>query len=234
MAMISEWLTISGLGGKFQGYFAAPPGASAPGVVVIQEIFGVNSHIRSVVERLAQAGYAALAPDLFWRVTPGIELGYTPDDIAKGRELKAKMNMAEVIEDVDASFAALGARPECAGRKLGIVGFCYGGLVSYVAAVRLQLACASSYYGGGIPEYLDEIDNLACPIQFHFGAEDAAIPLDQVEQIRRAAKGKPNAEVFVYEGAGHGFHCDQRASFQADAAALAWERTLGLFAQHLD
>jgi carboxymethylenebutenolidase len=182
---------------------------------------------------LTEAGYAALAPDIFWRVQPGIELGYTADDIAKGRELKAKMNMDEVIEDVRAAFDVLGAQPECQGQKLGIIGFCYGGLISYTAATRLDPACASSYYGGGIVEYLNEADRLSCPIQFHFGEQDAAIPLDQVEQVRKAVSRKTNAEVFVYEGAGHGFHCDQRGSYNEASAKIAWERTLSLFGKYL-
>jgi carboxymethylenebutenolidase len=231
--MKSESLTITSSGGSFQGYFTAPDSASVPGVIVIQEIFGVNSHIRSVCERLTEAGYAALAPDIFWRVQPGIELGYTADDIAKGRELKAKMNMDEVIEDVRAAFDVLGAQPECQGQKLGIIGFCYGGLISYTAATRLDPACASSYYGGGIVEYLNEADRLSCPIQFHFGEQDAAIPLDQVEQVRKAVSRKTNAEVFVYEGAGHGFHCDQRGSYNEASAKIAWERTLSLFGKYL-
>ncbi|MFO1351985.1 MAG: dienelactone hydrolase family protein [Gammaproteobacteria bacterium] len=233
MALNTEWLDIDSGNGRFQAYLAAPAAASAPGVVVIQEIFGVNSHIRSVCERLAQAGYAALAPDIFWRVRPRIELGYGPDDIAQGRELKAKMKMDEVIEDVRASFAALAARPQCRGRKSAIVGYCYGGLVAYVAAARLHPACASSYYGGGIVEYLDEADKLDLPMQFHFGAKDAAIPLDQVEKIRAAVANKPAIEVLVYPDAGHGFHCDQRASFHAPSAELAWNRTLALFTRHL-
>jgi carboxymethylenebutenolidase len=231
--MKSEYLTITRSGGSFQGYFTAPDSANAPGVIVVQEIFGVNSHIRSVCERLTEAGYAALAPDIFWRVQPGIELGYTPDDIAEGRELKAKMDMDDVIEDVRAAFAVLGARPECLGRKLGIVGFCYGGLITYTAATRLNPACASSYYGGGIVEYLAEADRLDCPIQFHFGEQDAAIPLDQVAQVRQAVSAKADAEVFVYEGANHGFHCDQRGSYNEASAKIAWQRTLGLFGKHL-
>lgn len=233
MVIHSENVSITSAGGTFQGYFAAPEGDPVPGVIVIQEIFGVNSHIRSVVERFAAAGYAALAPDIFWRVEPGIELGYTPDDVAKGRALKDKMNLDEVIEDVRASFAVLGARPECADKKLGITGYCYGGLIAYAAAARLDPACASSYYGGGITNYLDEANNISQPIQFHFGSEDGGIPMTDVEQIRQAMSGHDKAEVFVYEGAGHGFHCDQRGSFDQDSANLAWERTLGLLAQHL-
>ena len=255
MAITTERLTVNGPDGQFQAYFAAPqqnnsvpddpvpddpapddpaPGDPVPGVIVIQEIFGVNSHIRSVTERLAQAGFAALAPDIFWRIEHGIELGYNADDVAKGRELKSKMNMDEVISDVSATFDALTTRPECNQKqKPGIVGFCYGGLISYVAAARLNPACASSYYGGGIVDYLNEADKINAPIQFHFGSEDNAIPLDQVEQVRQIMADKADTGVFVYQGAGHGFHCEQRGSYNAASAAVAWDRTLKLFAQHL-
>lgn len=233
MTIKTEQLTITNADGSFQGYFAAPESGPAPGVVVIQEIFGVNSHIRSVVDRFAEAGYVALAPDIFWRIEPGIELGYTPDDVSKGRELKGKMNMDEVIEDVRATFSVLAAHPQCRGERQGIVGYCYGGLITFTAAARLNPACASSYYGGGIVEYIDEADQISCPIQFHFGEKDGAIPLDQVEQVRNAVSNKANAEVFVYEGAGHGFHCDQRGSYDAGSADIAWQRTLELFSKHL-
>ena len=233
MPIKSEKFMINHANGSFQGYFAASETGTAPGVVVIQEIFGVNSHIRSVVDRLAEAGYAALAPDIFWREGTDIELGYTPEDVSKGRELKAKMNMDEVIEDVSATFDTLAARPECHSEQQAIVGFCYGGLIVYTAAARLNPACASSYYGGGIVEYIAEADQITCPIQFHFGEKDAAIPLDQVEQVRNAVSYKTDAEVFVYEGAGHGFHCDQRGSYDAKSAEIAWQHTLGLFGKHL-
>lgn len=233
MPVNTETLTIAGRDGSFAGFFAAPESASAAGVIVIQEIFGVNSHIRAVTERFAEAGYAALAPDIFWRKQPGIELGYSTQDIARGRELKAAMNTDEVIEDLRAAFATLASQRQCQGRKCGVVGYCYGGLLAYVAAARLHPACASSYYGGGIVDYLDEVDKLDCPIQFHFGEQDSAIPLDQVEQVRAATRDKADAEVFVYKGAGHGFHCDQRGSYDEHSAAIAWERTLALFSEHL-
>ena len=233
MSTKSETVTITSAGGTFEGYFAAPEGKTSPGVVVIQEIFGVNSHIRSVVDRLSDAGYAALAPDVFWRVEPGIQLGYAPDDVTAGREIRAKIEVDDTVEDVRATFEALGARPECKSQKLGIVGFCYGGLITYLSAVRHQPACASAYYGGGIPNYLGEVNGLTAPIQFHFGDQDSGIPMEHVDQIREATKDNGTAEVFVYEGAGHGFHCDQRGSYDAPSAKVAWERTLALFAQHL-
>lgn len=236
MTIKTKQLTVSNAAGSFQAYFAAPdtPAATTtPGVLVIQEIFGVNSHIRSVTERFAAAGYAALAPDIFWRIQPGIELGYSADDVTKGRELKSQMNTDEVLDDLAASLQTLAAQPECQGQKLGITGYCYGGLLTYVAAARLQPACASAYYGGGIVDYLNEADNIRCPIQFHFGEHDASIPLDHVEQVRQTMNKHETAEVFVYPGAQHGFHCDQRGSYDAASADLAWQRTMHLFSSQL-
>ena len=139
--------------------------------------------------------------------------------------------MDEVIDDLRTTLAALRARPECQGDKIGIVGYCYGGLLTYTTAARLDAACASSYYGGGIVDYLDEAGHINRPMQFHFGAQDAGIPLGHVEQIRQAVAHKAQVEVFVYDGADHGFHCDQRGSYDEASAALAWQRTLDLFHQ---
>ncbi len=233
MAIKTESVQISSSGGTFGGYLAAPEGATVPGVIVIQEIFGVNSHVRSMVERFAEAGYAALAPDLFWRVEPNIELGYTPDDIAKGREIRGELDNDATVEDVRAAFAALAQRPETQGHGLGITGYCWGGLVTYLAACRLDPAAASAYYGGGIVGFLGEAERIQCPIQFHFGEVDPGIPLAEVEQIKARMEGRSDAEVFVYPGADHGFNCDQRGSYQEAAAKQAWERTMALFGAHL-
>jgi len=228
--MPSQTLSINN---QFNAYLATPDSSiPAPGVLVVQEIFGVNSHIRSVTERFAEAGYVALAHDVFWRDAPGIELGYEADDIARGRELKAATNTDAAVADMKAALAALRARPECNG-NVAVVGFCYGGLLTYLAATRLDPDCASSYYGGGIADFLDEADKISIPMQFHFGEKDAAIPLEHVEQLRQAVNGKENIEIFVYPGAGHGFHCDQRGSFDTASADQAWARTLALFSQHL-
>lgn len=234
MAIHSAAITVDGPDGAFGAYLAAPgAGAGAPGVLVIQEIFGVNPHIRSVVDRFAEAGYAALAPDVFWRLQPGVELGYDTADVARGRELKGQMNNDQAVADLEATIATLAELPECSGGRPGVVGYCYGGLLSYLVAARLDPACLSSYYGGGIADYLHEAGKIDCPAQFHFGSEDTAIPLDQVGRLRDALADKPDCEVFVYEGAGHGFHCDQRGSYHAASADLAWRRTLQLFGTHL-
>lgn len=233
MAIKQERVQVQGPDGAFGAYVAAPEGGSGPGVVVIQEIFGVNEHIRSVCDRYAEAGYAAMAPDLYWRVQPGYETGYSPEEIAQGREIRGRLDDDDVVRDVGATFEALGKRPECQGRKLGIVGYCWGGLITYLAAARLSPAAASSYYGGGIANKLEEMKNITCPTQFHFGELDQAISLDDVEHIRAAAEGMSHVEVFVYPQAEHGFNCDMRGSYNPEAARLAQERTFDLFGKHL-
>ena len=212
-------------GFEFGAYRARPEGAAKGGVVVVQEIFGVNVHIRSVCERYAEAGYLAVAPAVYDRIEPDVQLVYEPDDITRGREIRAKADMADVIADVAAA-----AEAAAEGGKVGIVGYCWGGLIVYLAACRLgdKLACASGYYGGGIVQYLGETP--AVPLILHFGTIDASIPLSDVEQIGQA---HPGVTIHLYEGADHGFNCDMRSQYHAEAAALARERTLAHFAEHL-
>jgi carboxymethylenebutenolidase len=195
---------------------ADPIGAPRGGLVVAQEIFGVNSHIRSVCDGFAADGYVAIAPALFDRYERGVDVGYTPEDIAKGRELKAQAQIDAALRDVAAARDAIAT----AG-KVGVVGYCWGGYVAWMAAARLAgFACAIPYYGGGI---LDAADlRPQCPLMAHFGERDTMIPVDGV---RKLAAAHPEAQVFVY-AADHGFNCDQRASYDAAAAGLARERTL--------
>jgi carboxymethylenebutenolidase len=191
--------------------------------VVIQEIFGVNHHIREMADRFAEAGYSVIAPALFDRAERGVELGYTQDDVGKGRDYRMKLDDKGVIMDVEAAAAHLGAK------KLGIVGYCFGGTVAFWGATRTHsFAAASGWYGGGVAGTRDEKAN--CPLQLHFGEKDASIPMSDVDAIRGA---QPNAEIFVYMGAQHGFGCDERASFSKPDYDLAQERTLAFFAKHL-
>ncbi len=212
-------------GFELGAYRARPEGAAKGGVVVVQEIFGVNVHIRSVCERYAEAGYLAVAPAVYDRIEPDVQLVYEPDDVTRGREIRAKADMADVIADVAAA-----ADSAAEGGKVGIVGYCWGGQIVYLAACRLgdKLASASGYYGGGIVQYLGETP--AVPLILHFGTIDASIPLSDVEQIGQA---HPGVTIHLYEGADHGFNCDMRSQYHAEAAALARERTLAHFAEHL-
>ncbi len=200
----------------------AGPGARSS-VVVAQEIFGVNAHIRSVVDGFAAAGYHAIAPALFDRRERGVELAYDSEGVARGRQLKGEVSLAEADADIAASVA------HCAGRgPVAVVGYCWGGLLAWSAAAGCEgLAAAVGYYGGGIAEHLHLQPR--CPVLLHFGEQDTAIPLQAVDKVRKAY---PDIPVHLYP-AGHGFNCDARGSYHAESAALARERTLAFLAEHL-
>ncbi len=210
-------------GFRLAAYQADPVGTPRGGLVVVQEIFGVNSHIRSVCDRLAADGYRVVAPALFDRHQRGVDIGYTPDDITRGIELKSMVNTGDALQDVAA------ARDALAGTgKLGITGFCWGGYIAWMAAAQLDgFACAVPYYGGGMLEASGEQPR--CPVMAHFGERDQHIP---VAGVREFAAAHPEAQVFIY-AADHGFNCDQRGSFDAPASGLARERTLAFLRQHV-
>ncbi|HEY2133028.1 MAG TPA: dienelactone hydrolase family protein [Acetobacteraceae bacterium] len=209
-------------GHRFSAWQDGPKGARHA-LVVVQEIFGVNHHMRNVCAELAAAGYAVIAPALFDRAERGVELGYTAEDVARGRDLRAKVPDVGVVADVEASAVAL------AGKTLGIIGYCWGGTVAWWGATRSkQFKAAIGWYGGGIAATRTEAPH--CPVQLHFGEKDSGIPLTDVEAIRAAQSG---VEIFVYPGAQHGFGCDDRASYSAPDAKLAQERSLAFFAKHL-
>ena len=216
-------------GFAFDVYEAAPADPTGA-VVVIQEIFGVNAHIREVADGFAADGYAALAPALFDRVQRGVELGYDADGMSRGRDLAFNgLAQEDALRDLQATV-------EEAGKfgPVGVVGYCYGGLMTWLAACELDgIACASAYYGGGIAGTLErapgEPRRPKCPMLMHFGALDAHIPLSDVERVDAAL---PDVPVHVYD-ADHGFNCDHRGSYDAESAAVARQRTLALFAAHL-
>lgn len=195
---------------------AAPAGAPKGGVVVLQEIFGLNAHIRSVADRFAAGGYLAIAPALFDRVEPGIELGYTPEDVTNGAAIRGKTTLDGALADTQ---AAIDAAAEAG--KVGVVGFCWGGSLAFYAATRLSGVAASvCYYGGTIANALGETPKV--PTIMHFGQKDTHIPMSDVEKIRAAL---PHLSVFDYP-ADHGFNCDARGSYDKPSADLAWARTL--------
>ncbi|MGO9454190.1 MAG: dienelactone hydrolase family protein [Candidatus Binataceae bacterium] len=231
--MNSQKITVQAHdGGAFGAYLSLPPSGSGPGLIVLQEIFGVNSHIRAVTDRWAAEGYVALAPDIFWRVEPGLELPYTQEGMVKGRGVRQKLDIDLTVKDIGSALAALRARPECIG-KTAVVGYCFGGLLAYLTAASTDVDAAISYYGGGIETRLGEAARIKCPIMFHYGEKDAAIPLEAREAARNALAGHDRAEFHVYAEAQHGFNCDQRASFHPFAAQLARARSLGLLRQTL-
>jgi len=211
-------------GHRLSAYLCEPEGVPRGGVIVIQEIFGVNVHIRDVTERYAALGYKAVAPALYDRFERGFEVGYTADDIAVGRVHKASANenLDGVVADVEAARLAV----TDAG-KVGITGFCWGGFIVWMAACRLDVQAAAGYYGGGILDYNSEQPK--CPTILHFGARDASIPLNDVNRISAT---HADVGVYIYE-ADHGFHCDMRGAFDARAADIAGMRTLRLFDENL-
>ena len=211
-------------------HVARPASAPRATVVVLQEIFGVNSHIRAVADSYAAQGYLALAPEVFQRVRGGVELGYTAADVEQGRDLKAAAEALPapgVLADVAATIA-YGASQ--GGGKTAVVGYCWGGLLVWRSACTFPgLSAAVAYYGGGMTGPLEAARQSLCPVMCHFGEQDHAIPIDGVHAF---AKAQPGVEVHVYP-AQHGFNCDQRASFDAASAQLALQRTLAFFARHL-
>ena len=213
----------AGDGHRFAAYRAEPKDKPRGAVVVIQEIFGVNNHIKSVADGFAADGYLVIAPALFDRVQRNIDLGYTTGDIAAGIALKNKSPIELALRDVEAACQAVAQ----AG-KIGIVGYCWGGFVSWMASANVAgLACAVPYYGGGI---LDNANiSPKCPVMAHFGERDAMIPVDGVQKL---AAQHPAHKIHIYS-ADHGFNCDQRGSYDAPSAKLARERTLAFFHKHL-
>ncbi len=215
-------------GTTFPAYVAEPAGKPRGAVVVLQEIFGVNSHIRSVADGYAAEGYLAVAPATFHRVKQGVELGYTEEDMKAGSALKAAVEALPapgVLQDVQAAveYAAKAG-------KVGIVGYCWGGLLTWRAAAKVTgLSAAAPYYGGGMTTAQESALAPKVPVLAHFGNNDHWIPLDTVEAFKKA---HPDVEVHVYES-GHGFNCDQRGSYNAESAKLAKERTLAFFAKHV-
>ena len=211
-------------GFKLGGYRADPAGKPKAAIVVIQEIFGVNHHIRSVCDRLAGAGYVAIAPSIFDRIEPHFQSGYSADEVAVARKFVANPDFPAMLLDTQAAIDAV----KSVG-PVGIIGFCLGGSVAFVAATRLSgLKAAIGYYGGAVVRFADETPKV--PTQLHFGEKDTGIPLTDVETVK--AK-RPDVEVFIYPGAQHGFHCDERPSYDKASSDIAWPRSLDFFAKHL-
>jgi carboxymethylenebutenolidase len=206
------------------GYRADPASTPKAAVVVIQEIFGVNHHIRAVCDRFAGNGYVAIAPAIFDRIEPNFQSGYSPEEVAVARKFVANPDWPAMLRD---SQAAIDAVKDVG--PVGMIGFCLGGSVAYAAATKLSgLSAAIGYYGGAIVRFADDAPKV--PTQLHFGEKDAGIPLGDVDIIR--AK-RPDLEIHVYPGAQHGFNCDERASYDPASSGIAKQRSLDFFARHL-
>jgi carboxymethylenebutenolidase len=239
----SERISVSVAdGGAMPAYLSRPDdGGKYPGVLLFQEIFGVNRHIRSVADRVAAEGYVVLAPEPFHRSAPGIELGYDEKGLARGIELMSGLAPAQIENDVTAAYDALKAREDVGGKGIGAMGFCFGGHVTYRAACTLPIAAAASFYGGGVagtgapgPATVDLTPGIRGRILCLFGENDGYIPLAAVDKIRAAlAAAGVRHEVVVYPGVGHGFFCDERGDYDEKAAADAWRRVKDLFRSEL-
>ena len=220
---MGEFTTIMARDGhEFQAYLAAPPAKPRGAVLVLQEIFGVNSHIRAVTDSYAAVGYTAIAPGLFDRVRRGIQLGYGPEDRQQAIGTMQQLKPEDTMKDVAAALAVV----KSSGR-VGAVGFCWGGRLAYMAACDLPVACAVVYYGK-LVDLLEKQPKHA--VMYHFGSLDQSIPVGDTQKI---AAAYPESPLYLYEGAEHGFNCEQRASYNPEAAALARQRTLGFLARYV-
>lgn len=210
-------------GFELGAYRADPDGAPKGAVVIIQEIFGVNSHIREVCDGYAADGYVAIAPALFDRVEKGMELGYDPESQETGKSTRGQLNWDDSLADTQAAAEAV----RDAG-KVAIIGYCFGGSIAWLAATRGNFDASVSYYGGNIADFADE--TAKCPVICHIGTEDRGIGPEKVEKF---TSGQPDVPVYMYEGAGHGFNCNQRGSFHEEAAKTARQRTIDFLAEHI-
>lgn len=231
-------------GTSMAGYLARPEGAEAlPAVIVYMEIFGINSHIRDITEKVAQEGFVALAPDYFHRTGPGIELEYNDDGMAEGMKHLGQLQADQMISDAQATLDFLRGRSDVRPEKVGAMGFCIGGHMTYLTACATDVAAAAAYYGGGIaaptgpgggPATVSRTKEIQGRIHCYFGGQDAMIPQDQVEAIRTAlAEAGTRSEITVYPDADHGFNCDQRESYNPASAQDAWAKTMALFNEEL-
>ncbi len=244
MDIKTERIEIPVDGGAMGGYLARPDDAERrPAVLVFMEIFGINSHIREVAERIAREGYVALAPDYFHRTGPGVELGYDDDGFAEGFALLNQLKADEMIADARAAISCLQGRDDVKGDRIGAIGFCIGGHMTYLTACETDVRAAASFYGGGVaaPEgpggaesTIGRTSRIGGKILCLWGDKDDFIPLEQVEAIRAALKeAGTRHDTVLYAGVEHGFFCDQRGSYDETSAADAWERVKTLFAEEL-
>ncbi len=219
-------------GGQFFAYLATPKSGKGPGIVVIQEIFGVNPWIRQVADRYAAAGYVAMAPDLFWRIQPGIQLTDRGDDFQKALGYMQKMDQGKAVEDIQATVDALRANPACTG-KVGAVGYCLGGRLAYMTATRTDIDASVGYYGVMIDQLLGEAGNIKKPLMLHIAEKDGFVPPPVQQKMHEGLKGNRNVTLQDYAGQDHAFARDGGEHFDQAAATLANDRTAQFFKQNL-
>ncbi|MBS0220418.1 MAG: dienelactone hydrolase family protein [Proteobacteria bacterium] len=229
---VGEEVRITAADGRtFAGYLALPARTPAPGLIVLPEIFNTNAHIRSVADGYAADGFVALAPDVFWRQEAGSYLPYTDEGRAKAYSLRAQLDTDQFTRDLGDAIAALRARPDCTG-KIGVMGFCLGGMFAYLASTRLPIDAAVSYYGVQIDQYLGEADRLKCPLLMHFAENDPHVPAQTVSGIQARLGGLGSVSIHIYPGTEHGFNRQGYPPYNEAAAAEARQRTIAHF-RHL-
>lgn len=230
--MVSEKVSVSVNDGFFDAYVSLPPDGSGPGLLLVQEIFGVNAHMREVADRLAAAGFVVMVPDLFWRLKPGLELGYEGQDFDTALDYFQKFDEEKGLADLKEAASALRDHKKCTGR-IGVMGFCLGGKLAFRLASQFNFNAAVSYYPVFIDKHLDEAARLRCETVIHFAELDSFVPLETYEKIRKGLEAKQNIHIYMYDGVDHGFNCDARSSFNKEAADLAWSRSLEVLNKEL-
>ena len=220
--------------GTMGAHLALPASGSGPGMLLIHEIFGVNAYVRDVAQRLAEMGYVVLAPDLFWRTRPGLDLPNDDAGMKEGMAAAHDLDFAAAAGDAVAALAALRDLPEVTGRRAGVIGFCLGGTYSWQVAAHADPDVAVVYYGSGVPGALDAAAQITCPVIMHWGGADPFIDRAQVDSVVAMAAGRDNIECHVHEGAGHAFDNHRSQRFHVPAAsAEAWEQTAAFLAREL-
>jgi carboxymethylenebutenolidase len=231
--MNSRWIDIdTDNGNNFRGYLSLPPTGSGPGIVLIQEIWGVNNHIQAVADQYAMDGYVVLAPDVFWRLQPGVNLGYDEAGSAQAFDYMKRLDFPQAVQDLTRAVAKLRSLPETKG-GVASVGYCMGGLLSYLCAANAGVDAAVCYYGGGINNHLDQAAKISCPILMHFAEKDHFIPASAIEQVKAAFANAKNAVIETYPDVDHGFNCWQRPSYNQKAAAVAHGMSLSFLGKVL-
>jgi carboxymethylenebutenolidase len=224
--MSTSWISVdSASGGTFKAYVSLPPTGFGPGLLIIQEIFGVNKHIKEVCDQYANDGFVAVAPDIFWREKPLIDLAYDSESVKTGKKLFNNLNIHLTASDLQRTVEAIKHIPSCNG-KVGSIGFCMGGLLSYVSAARAGVDSAVSYYGSGIENYFELAQDITCPILFHFADKDNYISNKTVNIIKNNICKKKYARIVVHKDVNHGFNCWYRPSWNQSAAATARGQSL--------
>ena len=231
--MTSRWIDIdTNNGNAFRGYLSLPPAGSGPAIVLIQEIWGVNSHIRAVADQYALDGYVVLAPDVFWRLKPGVDLTYDDAGSAQAFDYMKKLDFPMAVQDLTRAVSMLRGMPEVTG-GVASLGFCMGGLLSYLCAANAGVDAAVCYYGGGIDSQLDQAAKVTCPILFHFAEKDHYITKSAVDAVRGAFGNARNAVIETYPDVDHGFNCWERPSYNQKASAVAHGMSLSFLGKVL-